>query len=140
MDDTIWIGKVQYMDFSKDGTNEWDNFIQAFVTKRKSFEYENEIRAVMCLPADRNLGTESLVETTNRKDFFFSSSSRARVINPRELTDKGKYVSADLKTLIEKVYIAPYAEPWFEEVLESLLSKYELNTTTVTKSDLYTIT
>ena len=80
------------------------------------------------------------LKTANREeDFFFSSSSKARVINPRELTDKGKTVSADLKTLIEKVYIAPYAEPWFEEVLESLLSKYELNSTTVTKSDLYTI-
>jgi hypothetical protein len=123
-EDTIWIGKVQ-----------------AFVTKRKSFEYENEIRAVTCLPTDDNLSTESTIKTANREeDFFFSSSSsKARVINPRDLTDKGKYVSADLQTLIEKVYIAPYAEPWFEEVLESLLSKYELNTTTVTKSDLYTI-
>ncbi len=136
-EDTIWIGKVQYLDFSKDGTNEWDNIIQAFVTKRKSFEYENEIRAVTCLP-DNNLSKESIVRIANSEESFFSFSSKARVINPRELTDKGKYVSADLQTLIEKVYIAPYAEPWFEEVLESLLSKYELNTT-VTKSDLYTI-
>jgi hypothetical protein len=89
---------------------------------------------------DANLSTESRVKTANNEeDFFFYSSPKSRVINPRELTDKGKYVSADLQTLIEKVYIAPYAEPWFEEVLESLLSKYELNTTTVTKSDLYTI-
>ncbi len=138
-EDTIWIGKVQYLDFSKDGANEWDNLIQAFVTKRKSFEYENEIRAVTCMPADANLSKESIVKTANREDLFFSSSPKDRVINPKDLTDKGKYVSADLQTLIEKVYIAPYAEPWFEEVLESLLSKYELNTTTVTKSDLYTI-
>jgi len=128
------------MDFSKDGTNEWDNLVQAFVTKRKSFEYENEIRAVTCLPADDNLCTESLLETANREeDFLFSSSPKVHVINPKELTDKGKYVSADLQTLIERVYIAPYAEPWFEEVLESLLSRYELKTTTVTKSDLYPI-
>jgi len=40
-DDTIWIGKVQYLDFSKDWMNEWNNLFQAFVTKRKSFEYEN---------------------------------------------------------------------------------------------------
>src|SRR5918992_1135514 len=124
-EDTIWIGKVQYLDFSKDGANEWDNLIQAFVTKRKSFEYENEIRAVTCMPADANLSKESIVKTANREDLFFSSSPKDRVINPKDLTDKGKYVSADLQTLIEKVYIAPYAEPWFEEVLESLLSKYE---------------
>jgi hypothetical protein len=138
-EDTIWIGKVQYLDFPKDWTTEWNNnLFQAFVTKRKSFEYENEIRAVTCLPDD-NLSTDSVVKTANREDLFFSSSPKDRVINPKDLTDKGKYVSADLQTLIEKVYIAPYAEPWFEEVLESLLSKYELNTTTVTKSDLYTI-
>jgi predicted amino acid dehydrogenase len=77
------------LDFSKDGTNEWDNLIQAFVTKRKSFEYENEIRAVTCLPTDDNLSTESTIKTANREeDFFFSSSSsKARVINPRDLKE-----------------------------------------------------
>ena len=114
------------MDFSKDGTNEWDNLVQAFVTKRKSFEYENEIRAVTCLPADDNLCTESLLETANREAFLFSSSPKAHVINPKELTDKGKYVGADLQTLIERVYIASYAEPWFEEVLESLFVKIRI--------------
>lgn len=129
------------MDFPKDWTTEWNNnLFQAFVTKLKSFEYENEIRAVTCLPDD-HLSREYIIKIANREEALFSSSppssSRQRVINPGDLTDKGKYVSADLQTLIEKVYIAPYAEPWFEEVLESLLSKYELNTT-VTKSDFYT--
>jgi hypothetical protein len=133
-DDTIWIGKVQYLDFSKDCMNEWNNLFQAFVTKRKSFEYENEIRAVTCLPDDR-LRDEWIVKTANRERV---SSSKWRIVNPTDLTDKGKYVNANLQTLIEKVYIAPYAESWFEEVVESLLSKYELNAT-VTKSDLYTI-
>jgi len=133
-DDTIWIGKVQYLDFSKDWMNEWNNLFQAFVTKRKSFEYENEIRAVTCLPDDR-LRDEWIVKTAIRERV---SSSKWRIVKPTDLTDKGKYVNANLQTLIEKVYIAPYAESWFEEVVESLLSKYELNAT-VTKSDLYTI-
>ena len=54
------------------------------------------------------------------------------------MTDKGKYVSADLQTLIENIYIAPYAESWFKEVIESLLSKYQLKAKVI-KSDLYTI-
>jgi hypothetical protein len=54
------------------------------------------------------------------------------------MTDKGKYVSADLQTLIENVYIAAYAESWFKEVINSLLSKYPLNSKVI-KSDLYTI-
>ncbi len=133
-DDTIWIGKVQYLDFSKDWMNEWNNLFQAFVTKRKSFEYENEIRAVTCLP-DYHLSSEHIVKTGTRERV---STSKSHIVNPKVLTDKGKYINANLQTLIEKVYIAPYAESWFEEVIESLLSKYELNAT-VTKSDLYTI-
>jgi len=59
-------------------------------------------------------------------------------MNPTELTDKGKYVCADLQRLVEKVYVAPYAESWFEVVILSLLSKYELDALVI-KSDLYTI-
>jgi Protein of unknown function (DUF2971) len=132
-EDTIWIGKVQYLDFSKDfWMNESNNLFHAFVTKRKSFEYENEIRAITCL-ADNHLGREWIVKKANE-----ASSFKPRIVNPKELTDKGKYVNADLQILIEKVYIAPYAESWFKEAVESLLSKYELNATVI-KSDLYTV-
>ena len=134
-EDNIWIGKVQYLDFSVDWMNEWKNLFQAFVTKRKSFEYEKEIRAVTCLPDD-NVSRHLLVNTATEESNPFSS--RERTVNPKELTDKGKYVSADLHMLVEKVYVAPYAEPWFEEVVESLLLKYDLDSVVI-KSDLYTI-
>lgn len=134
-EDIIWIGKVQYLDFSEDWMNEWKNLFQAFVTKRKSFEYEKEIRAVTCLPDD-NVSRHLLVNTATEESNAFSS--RERTVNPKELTDKGKYVSADLHMLVEKVYVAPYAEPWFEEVVESLLLKYDLDSVVI-KSDLYTI-
>jgi hypothetical protein len=135
-EDIIWIGKVQYLDFSKEWMNEWNNLFEAFVTKRKSFEYENEIRAVTCIPDD-NLSHELLANasSTEGSNIF---SSRERTVNPTELTDKGKYVRADLEILVEKVYVAPYAESWFEEVVQSLLSKYDLDPV-VSKSDLYTI-
>jgi hypothetical protein len=135
-EDIIWIGKVQYLDFSVDWMNEWNNnLFQAFVTKRKSFEYEKEIRAVTCLPDDK-VSRHLLENTATEESNIFSSHERT--VNPKELTDKGKYVSADLHTLVEKVYVAPYAESWFEEVVESLLLKYDLDAV-VTKSDLYTI-
>jgi hypothetical protein len=126
---------VQYLDFSKDWMNEWNDLFQAFVTKRKSFEYENEIRAVTCLPDD-NVNRKLLANKATEGSNVFSS--RERTIIPNELTDKGKYVSADLQVLVEKVYVAPYAESWFEEVVESLLSKYDLDSIVI-KSDLYTI-
>jgi hypothetical protein len=135
-EDPIWIGKVQYLDFSVDWMNEWsNNLLQPFVTKRKSFEYEKEIRAVTCLPNDK-VSRHLLANTATEESNIFST--REGTVNPKELTDKGKYVSADLHTLVEKVYVAPFAESWFEEVVESLLLKYDLDDV-VTKSDLYTI-
>lgn len=56
----------------------------------------------------------------------------------RDLTDKGKYVRADLQALIENVYVAPFSEPWFKEVIESLLAKYGVEAQVI-KSDLYTV-
>ena len=136
-EDPIWIGKVQYLDFSVDWMNEWNNnLFQAFVTKRKSFEYEKEIREVTCLPDDK-VSRHLLANTATEESNVFTP--RNRTVNPKELTDKGKDVSADLHTLVEKIYVAPYAESWFEEVVESLLLKYDLDPA-VTKSDLYTIT
>jgi hypothetical protein len=134
-EDTIWIGKVEYLDFSKDWLSEGKDVFRAFVIKRKSFEYENEIRAVTCLP-DAHIDHElPPVAGTAGGNIF---SPRERTLNPTQLTDKGKYVSADLQVLVEKVYVAPYAEAWFEEVVQSLLSKYGLDAV-VTKSDLYTV-
>jgi hypothetical protein len=135
-EDPIWLGKVQYLDFSVDWINEWNNNpFQAFVTKRKSFAYEKEIRAVTCLPDDK-VSRHLLANTATEESNVFSPCKRT--VNPKQLTDKGKYLSADLLTLVEKVYVAPCPESWFEEVVESLLSKYNLDPVVI-KSDLYVI-
>ena len=41
--------------------------------------------------------------------------------------EKGIYVSIDLSILIEKVIIAPNAESWFKEIVESVSKKYGLD-------------
>ena len=113
-----------------------ESLVNAFVIKRKSFEYEKEIRALIYLP-DNSLGEEQVLanESDNEKG---NSESRRRIFNPKHLTDKGKYVSTDLDVLIESIYVAPYAESWFKDVVESLLSKYQVNKKVI-KSDLYTL-
>ena len=136
--DTIWIGKVDYLDYSKelDKTNKWNPF-EAFVIKRKSFEYENEVRAITCLPLNGHIDDGKLPsEQIGQKEV--SAVDQPLAMDPKDLTDKGKYVSANLQILIENVYIAPFSEPWFKEVVESLLSKYELKANVI-KSDLYTV-
>ncbi len=72
-DDTIWIGKVNYIDFNHDWMDEW-NYLEAFVIKRPSFFYEAEIRAITCLP-DNHIG----------KNILGSSSSNT-ITNPFAIT------------------------------------------------------
>jgi hypothetical protein len=132
-DDTIWIGKVNYLDFNKEWMNEW-NTLEAFVIKRKYFAHEDEIRAVTSLPDD-HLGEKVLSEVDKERERV--SPSKPRIVNPKELTDKGKYVSTELDILIENIYVSPSAEKWFKEVVESLVSRYGLSKNVI-KSDLYT--
>jgi hypothetical protein len=157
-DDTVWIGTVDYVDYSKEQKERGGrDFFEAFLMKRKSFEYENEIRAITCLPDGRIGGgmqapgpaysskeesgrsrraLSRLGDGWQRKD---GGQSPAASADPKDLTDKGKYVGADLQTLIENVYVAPFSEPWFQGVVESLLAKYGLADARVIKSDLYTV-
>jgi hypothetical protein len=136
-EDSIWIGKVDYLDYGKDRMDEEKNFLKAFVIKRKSFEYEKEIRAVIYLYDDRSDFDDVLADDSldMQKGII---SSRQNTTNTSLITDKGKYVSLDLDVLIENIYVAPYAEAWFQEVVESLLSKYKVNKKVI-KSDLYTL-
>ena len=113
--------------------NEW-NTLEAFVIKRKYFAQENEIRAVTSLPDD-HLGEKVLSEVDKERERV--NPSKPRIVNPKELTDKGKYVSSELDILIENIYVSPSAEKWFKEVVESLVSKYGLSKNVI-KSDLYT--
>jgi hypothetical protein len=54
---------------------------------------------------------------------------------PREpLTHK--YIDVDLSELIQEIVIAPFADKWFQEMVERLLKKLNLNFK-ITQSDLY---
>ena len=62
--------------------------------KRKSFEHEREVRAIV----------------TNYDTF-----------------SKGLLIPVDLTALIDCLFISPYAPKWFEEVVRSVVEKYEIN-------------
>lgn len=86
----IEIGKVNYIDFS----NRFVPVNGSFWFKRKSFEYEKEVRAVM----------QSYDEKAN-----------------------GLNLSIQIDTLIENIYISPYAPAWFTDVVKSVLVKYNID-------------
>ena len=120
----VHIGEVQYLDYDKDcislddlfsaqpgqiviQTTPTDDVLFPCLHKRKAFEPEREVRAIIRLSVG-----ESPPE------------------NPH-----GYYYKVDLSSLIEKVFVAPYAEDWFKELVRSVAERYCLKDR-VYKSDL----
>jgi len=113
--DEVFIGKVKYIDYNKE-TFPVDNFFFPYVYKRKSFEYEQELRAaILKFPLDDR----------NQLDLSIAPYGKLR----------GTYVNIDPDTLIENVYISPEAEASLADKVGSILEGHEFKKT-VTMSDL----
>ncbi|HSB56446.1 MAG TPA: DUF2971 domain-containing protein [Nitrosopumilaceae archaeon] len=133
--DTVWIGKVAYSDFRSKWMNE-SNAYYAFVTKRISFESESELRAVTSLPAD-SIGKKILSNSDKEREA--KNPTKPRVIDSTELTENGKLIKTDLDTLIEKIYITPFASDQFEKIVKSITEKMKPSLISrIKKSSLYT--
>jgi hypothetical protein len=134
-EDTVYIGKVMYIDFDI----KWikvDNIYKLFLIKRKSFEHEQELRAIIDLPA--NDSGDKVVEKGFRVGQSFIGPDR-KPVNRSTLTEWGKYVSINLEVLIEKIYVAPLAPDYFYEAATSVAQKFGVDKNLFLKSDLYSL-
>jgi hypothetical protein len=97
----VRIGKVKYIDYDIEQFEEGhgDDLFTPFLYKRLSFEHEKELRAIIWDP-------EAKFETDERG---------------------GVYVPIDLEKLISKVLICPDMPKWIDEIIKSVLSKYEMD-------------
>ena len=119
---------VQYIDYKKETASE--NVYETLFYKRRSFEHENEFR--MMVFADPIL----------YKNEGHNLNIYESIIDPHEGTKEfdtiaGANIKYDLSTLIEEIYIAPSAPPWFKDLVESVLAKYDLSKIKVIQSKLY---
>ena len=112
-DADIYIGAVNYIDFSTESIDEGNAFVP-YLTKRKSFEYEREVRAITlnAVPYD--------------KEMLGASA---------EWIQTGIYYSVDLDLLVDEVLVAPQSEDWFVDLVQSVVKKCGLNAS-VTRSAL----
>ena len=134
-EDTVYIGKVKYIDFDTTWINP-DNIYRLFLIKRKSFEHEQELRAIRDLPSDDS--EDKMVEKGLRVGHSFIGPD-LKPINKSTLTERGKYVSINLEVLIEKIYVAPRAPDYFYEGITSVAQKFGIDRRLFIKSDLYSI-
>ena len=104
--DEIYIGKVEYIDYCDEPVREEDPRFPFFY-KRKSFEYERELRpAIQSIP--------------------MPFAQRGIDKTGQEIGD-GKYVPVDLDILIEKIFVSPKAPKWFRELVESMVARYNMS-------------
>ncbi len=114
--DVVQVGTVRYVDYEKEWIPE-SNALAPFLYKRKSFEFEREVRALVPL--------SDLRQATRRTD----SDDKAEA--PR-----GYWHPVDLCALIERIFVAPDAPEWFADLTRDVASRYGYDAIPVTKSSL----
>jgi hypothetical protein len=119
----VYVGMVEYVGDYETDPMYIGNIFSPFLHKRKSFEHERELRAVVW--------ESQLVENPFTKDLGHPFSKV--VTNPNQ----GLRVDIPINELIEKVVVAPTALPWFSELVENVSVKYGLDRRCIDKSRLY---
>ena len=105
--DRVYTGTVNYIDYRTQAIPVQD-LDYALVYKRLAFQHEREIRAVITSPP--------------HNDVDDAAAKRAAIM--KKNCEVGEYVLVDLNTLVDRVYVAPTAPPWFTRVVESLIHQY----------------
>jgi hypothetical protein len=88
----LYIGEVNYIDYKKEYIP-FDDLFFPFLFKRKSFQYEREVRIITDV-ADNNI----------------------------KLND-GLKINVDISQLIEKIYIHPKSENWYKNLVIQLVKQ-----------------
>lgn len=108
--ETIHISAVRYLDYNKEFMPERNGFYLG-LHKRKSFEPEKEVRCIY---------------TKIPKAINNSADPSEKIIDPNEKTPCGEYINIDLETLVEEIYISPYAAPYIKENVDLIVNKFNI--------------
>ena len=141
----IVIGEVQYLNYRNEWLKErlgWE----IFLTKKRPYEYEGELRALNLVYHNNGDNKESLnnsflknyrinlpkgQKTTAKKMLSMHNGKILPIYIP------GKHIKIDLDILIENIYISPYVDDYFIEVIQSLIEKYDISNKDIILSELY---
>lgn len=110
---SVFIGLVDYIDYVNDHI-QIDNGFNFFLRKRKSFQHENEVRAML------------LNTYYNGTNVDFKRMNNTYGIN----------VDCNPQNLIHEIYVSPYAQEWFAKLIEDTIKRYGLKVNVI-HSNLY---
>ncbi len=111
-EETVFIGKVKYIDFENEFIN--PKFIFApLLYKRRCFEHEKEIRAIVIrVPPSIEEDPPSDWETFDLTVDVISDGIPLKI---------------DIESLIQKIYVAPNSPLWYFNLVKKVLYKYSYN-------------
>lgn len=110
----VYLGVVKYIDFEKEFFD-LNNALNPVMHKRRSFEHELEVRAVIPL-------------------LFGDVSEKYKL--DHELTEFGLTIPFDVNASVDEIHLSPDAKPWFVRLLQETNAKLGI-TPPLTKSSLY---
>lgn len=105
----LFVGCVNYIDYNKEIIPSNNTFFPC-IHKRKSFEHERELRAVI---------TPIIIITG-------SNGVKRPTLTLKPLPTDGVYIPVDIDNLIETIYVSPTCERWFEDLVLSILKTYHI--------------
>ncbi|MFZ5476904.1 MAG: DUF2971 domain-containing protein [Myxococcota bacterium] len=101
----VYVGEVRYIDFSKDAILD-NNSLQLLALKRKSFEHEREVRAIIW-------------------DALGATSGNC------VLGEYGVNLPVDLEALIEGIFVAPQAPSWVRDAVAETVRRYGIGSAVI---------
>jgi hypothetical protein len=96
--DSVHIGKIRYIDYQNETFKSEPNIFEPILTKRKSFEHEKELRAVIWETSEKTLRAD----------------------------DGSVLANINLKELIEKICISPFSPDWYKDNVQVIVEKFGL--------------
>jgi len=111
LDDSCFVGSIEYLDFQADTIDDWNAF-SGIMHKRSAFQHEREVRALSwhqaLSEAAARLGEDEQVDVD------------------LDRLPKGIWKRLSLPDLIDGIYVSPASPVWFAELVESVSRRYEL--------------
>ena len=115
INEQIHIGQVEYVDYDKEQISE-DDLLFPYLHKRKSFEHEQEVRAIIQKPP---------FHISELKDNV-QNMSRGEISQWLDICANGIHYDIDFNLLIREVVVAHFAPEWLLDLVKQVAERYEL--------------
>lgn len=127
----VRIHKVEYIDYQSPGVRpdilDMHTIYTPFFYKRKEFEYEKEVRAIIdASPYIKERFYKVKVGFSLKPEEFDLKTLQRKMkgLKNNKDKDKGKNVRICLNTLIDEVIVAPGAPNWIAKAVKSMIQDY----------------